>query len=187
MRYLKTSAACSESPAVIRGGTGCRIVARGEDHMARHPCGASGPENKGETMGASENKALVRRLFEQGMNERKAEIFSECVAPNFVNHDLPGPAPGPEGFLQSFGMFEAAFPDLQVHLDEVLAAEDDKVITRSHWTGTHEGEFMGVPASGASVEVKFIDIWQIENGLLAESWVRMDFLGLMQQVGAVQS
>jgi steroid delta-isomerase-like uncharacterized protein len=138
-------------------------------------------------MGASENKALVRRLFEQGMNERKAEIFNECVAPNFVNHDLPGPTPGPEGFLQSFGMFEAAFPDLQVHLDEVLAAEDDKVITRSHWTGTHKGEFMGVPASGAPVEVNFIDIWRVENGLLAESWVRMDLLGLMQQVGAVPS
>jgi steroid delta-isomerase-like uncharacterized protein len=153
--------------------------------VARHPGDASGLENGG-TMGASENKTLVRRLFEQGMNERKAEIFTECVAPDFVNHDLPGPAPGPEGFLQSFAMFEAAFPDLQVHLGEVLA-EDDKVITRSHWTGTHKGEFMGVPASGASVEVKFIDIWRIENGLLAESWVRMDFLALMQQVGAVPS
>lgn len=137
-------------------------------------------------MSASENKALVRRLFEQGMNDGKAEIFNECVAPNFVNHDLPGPIPGPEGFLQSFGMFEAAFPDLQVHLDEVLA-EDDKVITRSHWTGTHKGDFMGVPASGASVEVNFIDIWRIEDGLLAESWVRMDLLGLMPQIGAVPS
>ena len=155
--------------------------------MVRHPSGASGLGTRGEPMGASENKALVRRLFEQGMNERKAEIFNECVAPNFFNHDLPGPTPGPEGFLQSFAMFEAAFPDLQVHLDEVLAAEDDKVITRSHWTGTHKGEFMGLPASGASVEVNFIDIWRIENGLLAESWVRMDLLGLTQQVGAVPS
>ena len=154
--------------------------------MVCHPGGATGLEKEREPMGASENKALVRRLFEQGMNERKAEIFNECVAPNFVNHDLPGPTPGPEGFLQSFGMFETAFPDLQVHLGEVLAAED-KVITRSHWTGTHKGEFMGVPASGASVDVNFIDIWRIENGLLAESWVRMDLLGLMQQVGAVPS
>jgi predicted ester cyclase len=138
-------------------------------------------------MGAAENKALVRRLFEQGMNERKLEIFDECVAPNFVNHDLPGPTPGPEGFVQSFGMFEAGFPDLQIHLGDVLAAEDNTVITRSHWTGTHKGEFMGVAASGASVDVQFIDIWRIENGLLVESWVRMDFLSLMQQVGAVPS
>src|SRR5260370_40567584 len=118
------------------------------------------------------------------MDERKGEVFGARGAPKLVNHDLPGPTPGAEGFLQSFGRFEAAFPDLQVHLDEVLAAEDDKVITRSHWTGTHRGEFMGVAASGASVEVNFIDIWRIENGLLAESWGRMDFLGLMQQVGA---
>ena len=138
-------------------------------------------------MSASENKALVQRLFEQGMNERKPEIFNECVAANFVNHDLPAPTPGPEGFLQSFRVFEAAFPDLQVHLDEVLAAENDTVVTRSRWTGTHKGEFMGVPASGTSVEVKFIDIWRIENGLLTESWVRMDFVGLMQQVGAIPS
>jgi predicted ester cyclase len=61
------------------------------------------------------------------------------------------------------------------------------VVTRSRWTGTHRGEFMGVPASGASVDVDFIDIWRIENGLLSESWVRMDLLGLMQQVGAVPS
>ena len=59
------------------------------------------------------------------------------------------------------------------------------MVTRSHWTGTHKGEFMGVPASNASVEVSFIDIWRIENGQLVESWVRMDVLGLMQQVGAV--
>jgi steroid delta-isomerase-like uncharacterized protein len=138
-------------------------------------------------MGASDNKALVRRLFEQGMKRAQGRDLQRFVAANFVNHDLPGPTPGPEGFLQSFGMFESAFPDLQVHLDEVLAAEDDKVITRSHWTGTHKGDFMGVSASGVSVEVNFIDIWRIENGLLAESWVRMDFLGLMQQVGAVPS
>ena len=138
-------------------------------------------------MGASENKALVRRLFEQGMNERKAEVFNESVAPDFVNHDLPGPTPGPEGFRQSFAMFEAAFPDLQVHLGEVMAAEDDKVITRSHWTGTHKGEFMGVPASGASVEVNFIDIWWIKKQTADRELAHMDFLGLMQQVGAVPS
>ena len=107
--------------------------------MARRPGGASGRENEGETMGASENKALVRRLFEQGMNERKAEIFSECVAPDFVNHDLPGPTPGPEGFLQSFAMFEAAFPDLQVHLDEVLTAEVLSPVYGCPMEVTHSG------------------------------------------------
>ena len=130
-------------------------------------------------MGAIENKALVRGLFEQGMNERNSEVFDDCVAPQFVNHDLPGPVPGPKGFFESFRMFESAFPDLHIVLGDVLAA-DDCVVTRSHWTGTHKGEFMGVAASGGSVKVDFIDIWRIDNGLLVESWVRMDLLGLMQ-------
>jgi steroid delta-isomerase-like uncharacterized protein len=136
------------------------------------------------SMSASENMAMVRRLFEQGMNERKPEVFDDCVAADFVNHDLPGSEPGPRGFFESFRVFEAAFPDLHVHLGEVLAA-DDRVITRSYWTGTHKGEFMGVPASGASVQVDFIDIWRVDNGRLAECWVRMDLLALMQQIGAV--
>jgi steroid delta-isomerase-like uncharacterized protein len=139
--------------------------------------GNSGNTNDNE----NENKALVRRLFEQGMNERKPDVFNACLAPNFVNHDLPGPTHGPDGFYESFRVFESAFPDLRVHLDAVLA-DGDKVITRSHWTGTHKGEFMGVPASGASVDVMFIDIWRVEEGLLTECWVRMDLLGLMQQM-----
>jgi predicted ester cyclase len=138
-------------------------------------------------MGASENKALVRRLFEEGMNGRKAEIFNECVAANFINHDLPGPTPGPERFLQSFGLFEAAFPDLEVHLDEVLAAEDDKVITRSHCTGTHQGEIHGRGGLGHLGCGRLHRHLEDRDGLLAESWVRMDFLGLMQQVGSVPS
>lgn len=74
-----------------------------------------------------------------------------------------------------------------MHLGDVLAAEGDRVITRSRWTGTHRGEFMGVPPSGAFVQFDFIDMWRIENGKLVESWVRVDLLGLMQQVGAVSS
>src|SRR5260370_38323376 len=107
--------------------------------MARRPGGASGRENEGETMGASENKALVRRLFEQGMNERKAEIFSECVAPHFGNQDLPGPTPAAAGFLHSFAPLEAAFPHLRGHLPEGLAPESGKGLPRSRCPGTHHG------------------------------------------------
>ena len=138
-------------------------------------------------MGTTENKALVRRIFEEGMNQRKTEIFDSCLTPNFVNHDMPAPAPGPEGFRQVFGMFQTAFPDMHVDLHEVLATDDDKVVTRGVFTGTHRGEFMGVPASGAPIEVKFIDIWRVENGKVAENWVRLDQLGLMQQIGALPS
>jgi steroid delta-isomerase-like uncharacterized protein len=133
-----------------------------------------------------ENKALVRRLFEKGMNEQDDSVVDEVLSAGFVNHDMPAPSPGPEGFRQVLGMFRAAFPDMKVNLEEVLG-DGDKVVTRGAFTGTHKGEFMGVPASGASINIKFIDVWRIEGGKATENWVRLDLLGLMQQVGAVPS
>jgi len=119
------------------------------------------------------------------MNQRKAEIFDECLTDSFVNHDMPATAPGPAGFRESFAMFQNAFPDMQVHLEEILATDEDKVVTRGQFTGTHKGEFMGVPPSGVTIQVQFIDIWRIEDGRVAENWVRLDLLGLMQQIGAI--
>jgi steroid delta-isomerase-like uncharacterized protein len=101
-----------------------------------------------------------------------------------VNHDLPAPAPGPEGFKQVVGMFTESFPDMRIRLLDVIG-EGDNVVTRGEWTGTHKGPFMGVPATGKSVTVKYIDIWRIDNGKAVENWVQMDFLGLMQQLGVV--
>jgi steroid delta-isomerase-like uncharacterized protein len=135
-------------------------------------------------MGIAENKALVRRIFEQGMNQADDRVLDECLTADFVNHDMPAPVPGPEGFRQVLGMFRSAFPDMRVTLEDILA-EGDKVVTRGVFTGTHKGAFMGVPPSGASIQVKFIDIWRVENDRVAENWVRLDQLGLMQQVGAV--
>lgn len=135
-------------------------------------------------MGIAENKALIRKIFDQGMNQRDGQVFDECLTADFVNHDMPAPTPGPEGFRQVLGMFQSAFPDMHVTVEEILA-EGDKVVTRGVFTGTHKGEFMGLPPSGASIQVKFIDIWRIENNRAAENWVRLDQVGLMQQVGAL--
>jgi steroid delta-isomerase-like uncharacterized protein len=135
-------------------------------------------------MGAEEHKALVRRVFERGINERDDAALEEALAKDYVNHDMPAPSPGWEGFRQVIGMFRAGFPDMRVTLEDVLA-DGDKVTTRGFFTGTHEGDFMGVPASGASIRVSYIDIWRIANGKAVENWVRLDMLSLMQQIGAV--
>ena len=135
-------------------------------------------------MGAEEHKALVRRVFERGINERDDAALEEALAKDYVNHDMPAPSRGWEGFRQVIGMFRAGFPDMRVTLEDVLA-DGDKVTTRGFFTGTHEGDFMGVPASGASIRVSYIDIWRIANGKAVENWVRLDMLSLMQQIGAV--
>lgn len=135
-------------------------------------------------MGSEMNKALVRRVFAEGANQQRLEVFDELLSPSYVNHNMPAPKPGPEGFKQVMGMFFAAFPDIQIQLDDVIAA-GDRVATRGRMRGTHRGDFMGIPATGKRVDVGYIDIWRIENGKAIENWVQLDLLGMMQQLGAV--
>jgi predicted ester cyclase len=135
-------------------------------------------------MSTEHNKALVRRLFEEGLNQNKPDVFDELIAPSYVNYDFPAPSPGLEGFKMAIGMFLAAFPDMRVTVEEELA-EGDKVITRGYFTGTHRGDFQGIPATGKPIKVKFIDIWRFENNKLVENWGQMDQLGMMQQLGVI--
>ena len=135
-------------------------------------------------MSAEQNKALVRRIFEEGLNQNKPGVFDELIAPSYVNHDLPAPAPGPEGFKMVIGMFLAAFPDMRVTIEDELA-EGNKVMTRGYFTGTHKGDFQGIPPTGKQIKVKYIDIWLVENDKLVENWVRLDELGMLQQLGVI--
>jgi steroid delta-isomerase-like uncharacterized protein len=111
-------------------------------------------------------------------------VIDELLDPSYVNHNMPAPAPGNEGFKQVIMMFRNAYPDLHVTVEDVIA-EGDKVASRGTWRGTHQGEFMGVPATGKQVAVSYSDIWRVENGKFVENWVQMDLLGLMQQLGVV--
>jgi predicted ester cyclase len=132
-----------------------------------------------------ENKALIRSGFE-AMSSKDTSVFERIIAPSYINHDMPAPAPGPEGFKQVVGAFFTAFPDMRVTIDDQLA-ERNLVANRGTFTGTHEAEFMGIPATGKQVMVKFIDIWRVENGQAVENWVQLDMMGLMVQLGVVPS
>jgi len=129
-----------------------------------------------------QNKSLIHRFFEEGINLNKQSVFDEITALNYVNHNLPAPSPGPEGLRQVVGMFKAGFPDLRATV-EASIAEDDRVATRGYITGTHTGSFMNIPPTGKSIKVAYIDLWRIENGKATENWVQMDMVGLMQQLG----
>jgi predicted ester cyclase len=135
-------------------------------------------------MSTEENKALIRRGFEEGINQRNYDIFDETIASNYVNHSMPAPAPGPEGFKQVINMFIAGFPDLQVELEDVLA-EGDKVSTRGVMHGTHTGLFNGIAPTGKTIAITYIDSWRIEGGKAVENWVQLDMMGMMQQLGVI--
>lgn len=132
------------------------------------------------------NKALVRRVFKEIVNTGTLGIADDLFSPAFVNHGIPVPATGPEAFRMATSLFRTAFPDLVVTLEDV-AAEGDKVATRGYFTGTHQGDFNGIPPTGKSVKIDYIDMWRLEDGKAAENWVLMDMIGLMQQLGVMQA
>jgi steroid delta-isomerase-like uncharacterized protein len=134
-------------------------------------------------MSAAENKAMVRRVFEEALNAGHDAVLDELLAADYVNHDMPAPAPGAEGFKQVIAQFRAAFPDMAVTIQDEFA-DGDLVGTRGRFTGTHQGDFMGIPASGMPIDIQYIDLWRVRDGKLAENWVQMDTAGLMQQIGA---
>ena len=134
---------------------------------------------------SEENKAIIRRLYEEFLNQGNVNTFDELVSSDVVEHEEMGDLPpGAEGVKQFFAMFRAAFPDLRVSIG-ALIAEEDVVVARGTWNATHKGEFMGVPPSGKSVTFGVIDIFRIANGKVMEHWGQSDNLGLMQQIGAI--
>lgn len=138
-------------------------------------------------MEADDNKALVRRLFDEVINAGEPSRADELVASDFVEHNpVPGQAPGLEGFKQVITMLRGAFPDLRIDVDE-LVAEGDKVSVRLTARGTHEGVFQGIPATGRRVAWEGISMIRLEGDRIVERWFHVDNLGLMRQLGAGES
>jgi steroid delta-isomerase-like uncharacterized protein len=132
-------------------------------------------------MSTDQNKEIIRRGFEEGINKRNYAYFDETIGENYVNHMMPQ-ATGPEGLKQIVGGFVAGFPDMQITVEDLIA-EGDRVATRGFWRGTHTGDFMGIPATGREVTLPYIDVWRLENGKAVENWVSMDMMAMMKQLG----
>jgi steroid delta-isomerase-like uncharacterized protein len=131
------------------------------------------------------NKVVARRFLEEVINQNRMDRADDLVLENFVELDpLPGQRQGREGLKEVLGMMRAAFPDMHWVAEEMVA-EGDTVVTRFTWTGTHRGEFLGVPATGRSVVVKGVVMDQLAEGKMSKSRILMDSLGMMQQLGAV--
>ena len=112
--------------------------------------------------------------------------FGELVADDFIEHEGgPGLPPTKEGTLEFFRILLAAFPDMRMDVEDLIASED-KTVARVKVTATHQGEFMGVPPTDARVEIQLIDIMRFDDaGLVCEHWGVADMLSLMQQLGVV--
>jgi steroid delta-isomerase-like uncharacterized protein len=137
-------------------------------------------------MSIEENKTLARRMVEEIFTRGNLNLADEFVASDFVEHEElpPGLPGGREGVIQLTTMLRSAFPDLKATVDDVIA-EGDKVVIRQTWSGTHKGEFMGIPPTGKKVSFGVIDIIRVAGGKMVEHWGQMDAMGMMQQLGAI--
>ncbi len=135
-------------------------------------------------MSTEDNKLLVRRLFEEVLNQRNLGLIDEFFSPNHVEHASTGPVHGPDGMKQYYLIYLTAFPDAHYTVEDQIA-EGDKVVTRWSVRGTHTGELMGLPATGKQGTVTGIGIVRFEGGKLVEAWTEFDALGLLQQLGVV--
>jgi predicted ester cyclase len=135
-------------------------------------------------MSVEANKAVIRRAVELFSRETLEE-YVEVYHPEAKLHFLPPGMPqGRAGARAYYGMYLGAFPDARVRIDRIIG-EGDLVAASFTITGTHHGEFRGIPPTGRQVTVTGISILRVEQGLIVERWSEADFLGLLQQIGAV--
>ena len=132
-----------------------------------------------------DNKTLMRRFYQEVVNERRLDAMDDFVAEDVVDHEVPPGAPaGRDGVKAFFGAFLEAVPDLHVEAHEIFG-EGDYVAGRGTWSGTQEGDLPGIPATGKRFSVDSIDIVRFVDGQAVEHWGVTDDLGMLTQLGVI--
>ena len=132
-----------------------------------------------------DHEATMRRFFEH-VNAGDVDGFIGLLADDFVEHEvIEGFPPTKDGVRQFFTAYIAAFPDLRMEAEDVIAS-GDKAVARVRITGTHQGELMGIPPTGKSIDIQGIDIVRFGgDGKAVEHWGVTDQMAMMQQLGVV--
>ena len=134
-------------------------------------------------MSAEANKAVVRRFFDELCNGRKLELADELLTPDRVYHDPQIPdVVGPRAMAQAVAADQSGL-DGRWHVEELVAAEGERVAARWTGTGTHVAELNGIPPTGKSISVAAVHLFRLEGGRIAEQWCVWDTLGMLQQLG----
>jgi steroid delta-isomerase-like uncharacterized protein len=133
-----------------------------------------------------ENAELIQRFYDETLSDGNLDKIDELVTDDVIDHEqgLPGQPAGKDGVRFFVETMRGAFSDLKATVDQSLES-GDLAAAQVTITGKHTGEFMGVPASEKSFEIKTVDIIRVEDGKCAEHWGVTDNMSLMQQIGGV--
>jgi steroid delta-isomerase-like uncharacterized protein len=134
----------------------------------------------------ADDEQVFHRFWEEAVSAGNLDAIDELVADDIVEHEegFPGQPPGKEGVKFFVSTLREAFPDIKATVGNTLA-DGNLAAGEATLTGTHKGEFMGVPASDKSFEISSVDIIRVEDGKVAEHWGVTDTMSLMQQIGAI--
>ncbi len=130
-------------------------------------------------MSAEANKAVGRRWMDEVLNKRDLVAADEIYPSDVADHYHSGP---PRAFIPRL---ETALPDFHFTTDDLFAGEDDKVVVRFTFRGTHAGEFAGIAPTGNVISFEGIAIMRIAGGKIREFWEQADIAGMMQQLRGV--
>ena len=131
----------------------------------------------------SENKKIIRDLYENILNNRKYELLTSVISPDYAGIGNVEEK-GVESFRHTVQAVINAFPDIQWNILDMMA-EGDKVILRWTWTGTNTQPFRGIPASNKTVTDNAIVIYQLRDGKVINAWIQGDRLGVLMQIGLI--
>ena len=140
------------------------------------------------TTDISTNRAFARKWNEELFQKRNLDAIDEMVAPNAVLNQAGSPNPlyGPCDVRKwAEGLF-TAFPDMKVQIEDIVA-DEQQVAVHFVASGTHEGEFMGIPATGQTITIHGTSFQRIEDGRVVEEWEVVDLLGLLRQLGVIEA
>ena len=130
------------------------------------------------------HKEVIRIWVEEAINKGNLSVLDELAHPNYVYRSPDEELHGPQAIKDFLTAFRAAFPDLKVRIDDLIVT-DEKVVDCFTLTGTHQSDFMGIPATGKPVKVNGIVISRFEEGKVIEEWELFDQLAMFQQLGIV--
>ncbi len=135
---------------------------------------------------SKQSNTETQKKMGEAINSGRLEALREIFAADVVDHDpAPDQAKGPEGFIQFFTQFRSAFPDLAIAVEHMVADEDNISLAYTV-TGTHQGNFLGIPATGKKIKARGMQIARFESGKIVERWGSSDELGILKQIGAVK-
>ena len=134
-------------------------------------------------MTIEQNKALVRRYYDEVLNQGNIALLDELATEAYIENDpFPGQGTGREGLKGRAGYIVSALKPVHFDIQDVVA-EGDRVVVRWLSQGTHSSDFLGIPATNRSYEIAGIDIHRVEDGRMAEHWHVVDQLSQLQQLG----